>query len=116
MEYIEKDCTITHQGKSFTSGGAVITPDIVIGYVGDKVDGKNYRILTDWHGNAIGRCRITSTWENRNSWQSSTMHQIVAIVDGIAYTGRGMGLGMIYKGKKCRTANSARIARQLCGI
>jgi hypothetical protein len=92
-QYIEQDCTIEHNGRKFTSGGAVVTDEHVIAYVG-KRQPNGIRDLTDWHGNAIGICFITSTWPIR-SFMSSTMHQLQATIDGKAYTGRGMGEGMI---------------------
>ena len=97
--YIEQHCTIEHNGQKFTSGGAVVTDDYVVAYVGkcifeDAPGWSKARDLTDWHGNKIGVCFITSTWPIR-SFMSSTMHQIQATIDGKAYTGRGMGEGMI---------------------
>jgi len=112
MEYVEQDCTIQHEGKKFTSGGAVVTPDYIVGYVGkpigdgmgcDRCGKTSRRYLTDWHGKVIGTCFISSTWRTPNSFTSSVMHQIYAKVDGVDYTGRGQGEGMIFKGKRCKS-------------
>lgn len=92
VPFVEKDCTIEHQGRKFTSGGAVVTKDFIVGY--PAKDG----IITDWHGNKIGTWRETSRWRV-NSHMGSHMLQIEAKVNGITYTGRGFGEGMIYNGK-----------------
>ncbi len=91
--YVERDCCFEHKGRKFCSGGAVVTPDVIIAY--PSKDG----ILTDWHGEQIGR------WENVAHWpifsyMSSTMYQIEARVNGVLYTGRSFGIGMIYRGKR----------------
>lgn len=91
--FIEQDCTITHEGQSFTAGGAVITDDRIIAYLG-----KN-GVLTDWHGNAIGKYQITSTWKTPHSYLSSTMNAVHAKVDGKLFKGRSAGEGMSFTGK-----------------
>lgn len=98
MLYVEQNCDFTHAGKTFTSGGAVVTHDFIVGYTGKVVDG--VREITDWHGKRIGTMRITSTWATPRSYVSSTMHQAYATVDGVRYTGRTAGEGMIFKGRK----------------
>lgn len=96
MNYVERDCTFEFDGKKFTEGGALVTDRCIIAY--PKANG----ILGDWHGNEIGTWRIVSSWKTPRSFYSSTMHQIESTVDGIVYTGRGAGTGMIYKGKAKR--------------
>ena len=111
MNYIERKCTITNEGREFSAGGAVVTPDAIIAYVGkttgdgmgcDRHGKTSLRELTDWHGEVIGTCYISSTWRTQHSYVSSTMHQIYATVDGINYTGRSAGEGMIFRGRKVR--------------
>jgi hypothetical protein len=106
--YIETDCTITHEGKTFESGGAVVTDDYAIGYVGkplgdgmgiDRFGPTSRRALNDWHGNQIGTCYISQSWRVF-SYMGSHMCQIYATIDGVTYTGRGFGEGMIWKGKR----------------
>lgn len=93
--FIERDCVIEHDGRKFESGGAVITDDFLIGYLGK--DGQ----LTDWAGNRMGTYRITSTWRTPRSYVSSTMNQVaVKLSDGRRYTGRSAGEGMVFKGKR----------------
>ena len=92
--YVEPDCTFTHEGGSFTAGGAVVTPERIIAYPGKA------GVLKDWHGNAIGTWRATATWRTPRSYVAGTMSQIVAKVNGATYTGRGAGEGMIFQGKR----------------
>ena len=94
MEYVEQDCTVKHKGREFTSGGAVVTPDWIIAYLGK--DGA----LNDWHGAKLGTYRIASTWRTPRSSMSSTMSQVYATVDGVTYTGRSAGIGMIFQGRR----------------
>ncbi len=101
--YIEQDCTITHEGRSFTAGGAVVTDNFITAYVGKAsrtdllTNARGWeRPLTDWHGNRIGACKITSSWPiyGKHGRTGDDMHQIYATVDSKLYTGRGMGEGM----------------------
>lgn len=92
--YVETDCTIEHNGKQFTSGGAVVSEEYLIAYLA-----KN-GVLTDWHGNKLGTYRIVSTWETPASYVSSTMHAVHATVNGVLYKGRSAGVGMIFRGKR----------------
>ena len=96
MKYIETDCTFTHGGKTFESGGAMVTPDFIVAYLGK--DG----VLTDWHGERLGTYRIVSTWKTPRSYVSSSMSQVIATVDGVSYTGRSAGVGMVYKGRRTK--------------
>lgn len=91
--FIETDCTITLEGRTFESGGAVVTPEQIVAYP------KENGVLGDWHGNQIGTWRTVATWRTPRSCYSSTMNQIEATVNGVRYIGRGAGVGMIYKGK-----------------
>ena len=49
--------------------------------------------LTDWHGNKIGTCYLSTSWQV-NSYIGSRMSQIYAWANGKEYTGRGFGEGM----------------------
>lgn len=93
MQYVEENCCIEHEGKTFCSGGAVVTTDYIVAYPGKD------HILNDWHGNPIGRWETVAKWRIF-SYVGSHIHQIEATVDGVRYTGRGFGIGMIYKGKR----------------
>ena len=93
--YVEQDCTFHFQGKDFTSGGAFVSPDYIIAY--PAKDG----ILNDWHGKPLGTWRAISSWKlPLTAWVSDRMYQIEATVNGVKYTGRGCGIGMIYRGKR----------------
>ena len=99
--YIETDCTVTHNGHSFTAGGAVVTNDRLIAYPAEN------GILQDWHGNAIGTWRTISarpaTFFGRHSWQGSRYYFMRAVVNGRAYSLRGFGPGMIAMGRALKT-------------
>ena len=102
--YIEKDCVFKHEGKSFVAGGAIVTPHCLVGYLAK--DG----IIQDWHGKFLGVYAITATWKI-NSYISNVMHQVIASVNGVKYTGRSCGVGMIFKGKRIRHPNNKRKGR-----
>jgi hypothetical protein len=85
MIYIETDCTIEHQGRTFKSGGAAVTPDRCVAYLSSKGSA-----LTDWHGHIIGTYRVVSSWSVRG-YITQRMLQVEATVDGI---------GMVYVGKR----------------
>jgi hypothetical protein len=98
--YIEQDCTFVHEGRQFTSGGAVVTNDYLIAYPGE--DG----VLTDWHGNTIGAYRVVSSkpavFFGQHSWQGSRYYFMRAVVNGSTYALRGFGVGMIARGKRVK--------------
>jgi hypothetical protein len=100
MNYVERDCTIEHEGKVFESGGAIVTGSHAIAYPHFE---REYvgacGLLKDWHGNTIGTCHITASWRI-NSYMSNKMFQIAATIDDVRYTGRGCGSGMIWRGKR----------------
>jgi hypothetical protein len=92
--WVEPDCSIEFQGHKFESGGAVVAPDRIVAYPGEGL------ALNDWHGNRIGTWHLVATWKTPWSHVSSTMSQIEAYVNGVWYTGRGAGRGMVYFGKR----------------
>ena len=91
--YIETDCTITHNDQSFTAGGAIITDNHIVAYLGA------HGVLTDWHGKPLGRYHIVSTWRTPRSYISGVMHAVHATVNGKLYKGRSAGEGMSFMGK-----------------
>ncbi len=106
--YVEPDCTITHRGRAYEAGGAVVTDDTLVAY--PKFDREvvgALGTLCNWHGIPIGTCRIAAKWPTPRSWFSSHAYQIEAHVGGRIYTGRGAGSDMIYRGRL--TARSRRL-------
>ena len=93
MEHVEQNCTVEHEGRSFSAGGAVVTADRIIAYPGPD------NVLQDWHGKALGRWKTVASWR-RARWTPERMHQIEAVVVGVTYTGRGLGQGMIFRGRR----------------
>lgn len=93
---IEKRCCIEHEGRQYCAGGAMVTPDYIVAYLGDN------GVITDWHGRPLGTYRISATWRTPYSYVSSTMNQVYAKVRGTWYTGRSGGVGMIFRGRRVR--------------
>jgi hypothetical protein len=121
--FIETDCNITHEGKTFEAGGAVITPEHAIVYLAsdpiptpDRMrSGRQFfpsrprpaacgtpwhGTLTDWHGNKVGTYAPQSTFFQRGA----RMYAISARINGQDYYGRTQGEGMYvrltaYKGQ-----------------
>lgn len=94
MTYQEQNCTFEHEGQSFEAGGAAVTPAWIVAY--PAKDG----VLTDWHGKPLGTWRATSSWRVGYPPCADRMYQIEAVVDGVKYTGRGQGVGMMYRGRR----------------
>ena len=109
--YVEQNCIFAHEGRDFENGGAVVTDDFVYAYPSAKPFNQptikdnaerldTWYLLTDWHGNTIGRIMFDSKWRTPNSFVSNVMFQATAVVNGVKYTGRTCGFSMIYKGRK----------------
>ena|SRR5947208_1900095 len=79
---------VTHDGREYSALGSVVTAEHVIAY-------KKGAQVTTWAGEVIGTCRVVSTWSTPHSYISSEMHQLEAVVNGVRYTGRCSGDGMI---------------------
>lgn len=95
--YVETDCTFTHQGRTFSAGGAVVTPDRIVAYLGKR------GVLTDWHGSELGTWRAVASWPmtpDRSGTSWGRMFQVEASVGGMVYTGRSQGESMVYSGKR----------------
>ena len=83
-----------------------LTPhEPIIAYIGkscgdgmdlDKEGPTSRRHLTDWHGNHIGTCFLSSSWPIR-SYIGSRMYQVYAKINGREYKGRSFGEGMSIK-------------------
>jgi hypothetical protein len=108
----EADCTIEHDGHSYTAGGAVVTPDRATAYLpcGTYMDSDRFfrsltgrtiprstesHPLTDWHGNRIGTFTITSRQAVPSAYPGNYTYHISATIDGRRYYGRTGGPGMI---------------------
>ena len=95
--FIERKCLVTHNGRKFEAGGAVITPEYLIAYPDDG------GVLRDWHGKEIGTYAFQTSrpavFFGRRSWVGNTFYTMCAWVNGKTYTLRGFGVGMIAKGR-----------------
>lgn len=94
QDFVETDCTVIVDGKSFAANGASLVDGRLTAYL--DVGGA----LNDWKGNRLGDYKIVRTWNTPKSYVSDTMHQVVAKVDGVFYTGRSAGVQMIFNGKR----------------
>ena len=100
LPYIEKDCTFNHEGHTYTSGGALVTPERIVAY--PAKDG----VLRNWHGHQIGTYRIVNKQRaiffGRRSWQGSHYYYMRARVGDVMYSLRGFGEGMVATGKRIK--------------
>lgn len=100
IPFVEKDCTVNFQGRSFESGGAAVSDDYAIAYP----DGKGN--LNDWHGNKIGTYWVVSSrpavFFGQHSWQGSRYFYMRGTIGARTYAFRGFGAGMIAKGKRMK--------------
>lgn len=109
-DYIERDCTFTHEGHTFESGGAAFNDAYLIAYPSDEVTNHGYA-LKDWHGNIIGTWRKVSSvasWRmfgRGGSYMGDTYYFMRGkLTDGREYALRGFGVGMVAKGKRVKTS------------
>ena len=91
--YVEENCTIEHEGRTYESGGAFVSDTNLVAY--PAAGG----VLTTWHGTPIGTWRAVSSWRV-DSYMGTRMYAIRATVDGATYHGRGFGEGCILRGKR----------------
>ena len=99
MKYFETDCTIEHEGRKFTAGGAIVTEDRLIAYPADNGQ------LKDWHGNVLGTYSVISSRDavffgHRSWWGSRYYYMRARLNNGSIYSLRGFGKGMIASGKR----------------
>lgn len=91
--FIEENCTITHEGQEFTSGGAWLC-DCSDGYRRGVVYAKPiirvaeghpaHGHVTDWHGNKIADAMFGVPYRGNFCMMRSVAFEL----DGIKYTGR----------------------------
>lgn len=98
MAQIEQDCTVEFEGKQFTAGGAIITDDIIIGYMSEKMN-----CVNTWHGDLISNTVVLwSSWRTPHSYISSHMYQVRVLYKDHWYSGRTAGGNMIVKLKRLK--------------
>ena len=84
---------LTHAGREFAAMGAVRDGNHLAAYLGKD------NVLTTWGGEPIGTYRITRSWRIR-SFLSDTVSQVYATLDdGSRWTGRSLGVGMLFSGR-----------------
>lgn len=97
--FVEQDCTIAHEGRTFESGGAVVTDEFIVVY--PRSDGK----VCDWHGNVLGEAFVLSSWRTPRSYMAARMYSFAIYIDGVRYVGRGARNGMILRAKRSKRQN-----------
>lgn len=97
-KFIERDCTFTHEGRAYESGGSAYDGTHAIAYMtGDM------KRVTTWRGADLGPARVVSSWAMPRSWVNSRQYQVEATIAGVLYTGRTMGGSMVWRGKVKRS-------------
>jgi hypothetical protein len=92
--FVEQDCVFRHDGREFSSGGAVVSDHYIVAYLGRA------GVLTDWHGNRIGTWTTLSSWRTPRSFVSDRMYSVECYVNSVRFVGRSAGEGMIVRAKR----------------
>jgi hypothetical protein len=100
--------TIEFQGQKFTAGGAYLTPTEAYGYPEFPRDKRGWPVeyvgqcgvINAADGSFMGHCWITGCWRTPRSFVSSHYHQIEALIQGVYYTGRSAGHGMLWHARR----------------
>lgn len=119
MNIHETECTITHEGRTFTANGTHVTdthifaylhePDANPGYIRNAKGSPRMRSgdVTTWHGEKIGRYTMHSARKQLGTW---IYYTTIVTNDGARYHGTSQGPGMCVRGKRVaadlRKANS----------
>ena len=95
--------TITHEGREFTNIGACVYPTHAVAYLKHDAATGLYSV-TAWSGAQLGAARVVSTWRamSPNGYPYTTM-QVRATINGVRYTGRCAGVGMLWRGRRMAT-------------
>lgn len=104
-EFIEQDCTISHEGQQFTAGGAWLSPcsdGFWRGVVYADVQGRR---VTDWHGNEIVLAEFGRVYHGNYC----RMQAISFVVDGLRFAGRYCP----DTGTAVRVRSTVRVSRQV---
>lgn len=98
--------TITFEGHESTALGSVVSADgqYASGYYKGEEAPKRYAMssgmITTWDGKTLGVANVVGKWRTPRSYLSSHMLQVTALINGIWYTGRTGGSGMLWRGKR----------------
>lgn len=109
---VEQNCIIEHNGQNYEAMGAIVSPERLIAYIGKPLRNnyygepettENFKYphyeVTDWHGNRIGKCQVTSRWLTGRLFRTMMFSVIITLDNGLFYKGRTQGQGMIVKAK-----------------
>lgn len=94
--------TVTHNGMDFSSGGAYITDERLVAYLGsfDKDSSRSGHLET-WQGIHIGRYSIVKSWRVHSMHGTHDMNQVsIRLTDGRRYNGRSQGPNMVVTARR----------------
>lgn len=95
--YVETDCVITFEGRTYESGGAVVTDRYLTAYLAS--DG---RTVVTWKGEPIGKARQTGKWRVNSDFGTHVHSYRVTLSNGAEYNARGFGEDMLLEGKRAK--------------
>lgn len=112
-----KGYAFEHEGKAYTPDGllpegADVTAhnkaleEAELSYIASKPDrliaylSSDMHRVTTWTGAELGTARVVKSWRMPHSWQSSRQYQVECVINGVLYTGRSMGGGMLWRGQR----------------
>ena len=107
--FVERDCTIQHDGRSFEAGGAYRVGTKALVYV--SADGTR---VTTWKGERLGTV-VSATPVKLSQWSPMCgakmyAYRVVMDADGSVWSGRGMGEGMCLSLRMTRASQRIREA------
>lgn len=107
--------TMSHDGTDFAAGGAYITDDRMVAYLGsidtviphgegvaiDRRPSKGDGNVQTWQGINIGRYSIVKSWRVHSMHGTHDMNQVsIRLTDGRRYNGRSQGPNMIVTARR----------------
>ena len=107
--YSEGQCTVEYEGREFSSNGAEVTDNYLLAYgkfkkeiLGEKGE------ITNWKGDKLGDAWIVGKWRTPNGFISSYQYQYDVLINGIWFTARGLGSGMLCRGRRKKIQTRSR--------
>ncbi len=103
-EGMQESGSITHEGRTFTAGGAMVSESLIIGY--PHAPGEGYLVLRTWEGAPIFPIYRTGT---STGFYGSTIEHFASVGPylGRFWHGKGSGLGMFLRMRPGRAAKPA---------
>lgn len=89
--------TISHDGNSYSAGGASVSGRDIAAYV--KIDKAGNRSLTTWTGQTLLDCRSFVAGEYWTESNDDTQALVFRLTQGRAIVGYSLGDGMLFRGE-----------------